>query len=28
MKNDRFYCLREKDSGYLQLVVYRVHWLT
>jgi hypothetical protein len=27
MKNDRFYCLREKDSGYLQLVVYRVRWL-
>jgi hypothetical protein len=28
MKNDRFYCLREKASGYLQLVVYRVRWLT
>jgi len=27
MKNGRFYCLREKDSGYLQLVVYRVTWL-
>jgi hypothetical protein len=27
MKNGRFYCLREKDSGYLQLVVYRVNWL-
>jgi hypothetical protein len=27
MKNDRFYCLREKDSGYLQLVVYRVNWV-
>lgn len=27
MENGRFYCLREKNSGYLQLVVYRVHWL-
>jgi hypothetical protein len=27
MNNGRFYCLREKGSGYLQLVAYRVHWL-
>ena len=25
LRNDRFYCLREKDNGYIQLVAYRVH---
>ena len=27
MKNNRLYCLREKETGYLQLVVYRVTWV-
>jgi len=27
MKNGRLHCLREKDTGYLQLVVYRVNWV-
>lgn len=26
VKNDRFYCLREKESGYLELVVYKMRW--
>ena len=25
-KNDRLYCLREKESGYKELVVYRMKW--
>jgi len=25
-KNDRFYCIREKDSGYKELVVYQMSW--
>jgi len=27
IKNNRLYCLREKETGYIQLVVYRVNWL-
>jgi hypothetical protein len=27
MKNTRLYCLREKETGYPQLVVYRVTWV-
>jgi hypothetical protein len=27
IKNNRLYCLREKESGYLQLVVYRLNWV-
>jgi len=26
IKNDRFYCLREKENGYLELVVYKMRW--
>ena len=26
MKNGRFYCLNEKDSGYKELKVYKVNW--
>lgn len=26
IKNGRFYCLNEKDSGYKELVVYRMKW--
>lgn len=26
IKNDRFYCLREKESGYIELVVYKMKW--
>jgi hypothetical protein len=26
MKNDRFYCLQENESGYKKLVVYKVKW--
>ena len=26
MKNDRFYCLNEKDNGYKELKVYKVNW--
>jgi hypothetical protein len=25
-KDDHLYCLREKDSGYKELVVYRMEW--
>ena len=25
-KNDRIYCLREKESGFKELVVYRMKW--
>ena len=25
-KNNRLYCLREKDSGYKELVVYKMRW--
>lgn len=25
-KNNRLYCLREKDSGYKELVVYKMNW--
>ncbi len=26
VKKDRFYCIREKDSGFKELVVYRMTW--
>jgi len=26
IKNDRFYCLREKESGYIELAVYKMRW--
>lgn len=26
MKHDRFYCLREKESGFKELVVYITKW--
>jgi hypothetical protein len=26
MKKNRFYCIREKESGYKELVVYEVIW--
>jgi hypothetical protein len=26
MKNRRFYCIREKESGYKEFVVYRMKW--
>ena len=26
IKSDRFYCLREKDNGYKELVVSRLEW--
>ncbi len=26
VKNDRFYCLREKESGYMELVVNKMQW--
>ncbi len=26
VKDDRLYCLREKDSGYLELKIYRMTW--
>lgn len=26
IKKDRFYCLREKESGYMELVVYKMRW--
>ncbi len=25
-KNNRLYCLREKESGYKELVVYKMRW--
>jgi hypothetical protein len=26
VKDDRFYCLKEKESGYKELVVYQIVW--
>ncbi len=26
VKNRRFYCIREKESGYKELVVYKMTW--
>lgn len=25
-KNNRLYCVREKESGYMELVVYKTKW--
>jgi len=25
-KNDRLYCVKEKESGYKELVVYKMRW--
>ncbi len=25
-KNNRLYCIREKESGYKELVVYKMNW--